>query len=148
MNDSPAQLWEYYLLNFLSLYYNRVKVNSELFRYFEDQAAAHCPTDTFGNKLVWLHFSFANTPRNVLSVLSLASDLNADKIGSKVFSGREVVELLKDQKTTAEKIVDTFFDVLTNYSRQFNSSEMEKQKELLDKYHEIVKCYNFIMINF
>ena len=106
---------------------------SELFTYFKDQTKMQCPSDTFGNKLVWLHYSFANTPRNVLSILTLLPVINADNIK---FSSREVVELLKDQTATAEKIVDMFFDVLTNHARKFN--DLETAKETLKKYRETV----------
>ena len=116
LDDCP-QLWESYLLAFLSLFHDRVTIQSQLFCHFSDQASIHCSSDSFVNKLVWLHFHFATVPRNALSILTL-------ELESKNFSGRELVEFFMDKKTIAEKLTDAFFDtVSSNCIKTCNESD-------------------------
>ena len=127
LNDSPL-MWQSYLLDFLMLFYPNVTVKSELFTHFEKEAKIHCSSDTFGKKLFWLHLSFAMTPRNVLNILKLGSELSVVSVAN--FSGQELIEILKDREATAEKLLDVFFNLVKNYKTLFKCPEDEAKHKL------------------
>ena len=139
--DRYPLLWEKYMLEFLSLFYNDVKHDSDFFRYFYEQASVHCHSQNSLFKLVWLHSTFAFTPVDVLNILKFFAVIGEDRDQEETYlSGDDVdiVAFLKNKEATAEKIIESFFSELNKIAQSQENVE-QKKDNLLNTYNDLVR---------
>ena len=134
------------MLQFLSLFYDNVKPDSELFGFFHQQAV-DLPTQSIFSKLIWLHCSFTLIPMDILSVLRFFSNLT--DIHDKDFA-LNMIELFANPERLAEEVVNTLFTALTVIAEKYVGDEdlmFEKQiKRMLPKYNSLVCGIPIIII--
>ena len=139
MMDKDPELWSYYMLQFLSLFYDNVKLDSELFCYFQQQA----PAQSIFCRLVWLHCSFTLIPMDILSILRFFNTLT--DVRDEKLTGDDMIEIFSTPMQLAEKVVNTLFTALKCIAEKFvgdeNSKFEEKMKSMLPKYNSLV-CKN------
>ena len=110
--DKDPSLWSCYMLQFLSLFYDNVKPDSELFGFFHQQAV-DLPTQSIFSKLIWLHCSFTLIPMDILNVLRFFSTLTDIDDEDFSLTGDNMIELFANPERLAEKVVNTLFTALT-----------------------------------
>ena len=139
MMDRDLDLWGYYMLQFLSLFYDNVELDSDLFCFFQQQA----PAQSIFSRLVWLHCSFTLIPMNILSILRFFNTL-ADVLDEKL-TGDDIIKIISTPMQLAENVVNTLFAALKCIAEKYvgdeNSKFEEKIKSMLPKYNSLV-CKN------
>ena len=139
MMDKDADLWSFYMLQFLSLFYDNVELDSELFCFFQQQA----PAQSIFSRLVWLHCSFTLIPMDILSILRFFNTLT--DVRDEKLTEDDMIEIFSTPMQLAEKVVNTLFNALKciaeKYAGDENSNFEEKVKNMLPKYNSLV-CKN------
>ena len=147
--DKDPSLWSCYMLQFLSLFYDNVKPDSELFGFFHQQAV-DLPTQSIFSKLIWLHCSFTLIPMDILNVLRFFSTLTDIDDEDFSLTGDNMIELFANPERLAEKVVNTLFTALTVIAEKYVGDEdlmFEKQiKRMLPKYNSLVCGIPIIII--
>ena len=139
MMDKDPELWSFYMLQFLSLFYNNVEQDSELFRFFQPQA----PAQSIFSRLVWLHCCFTLIPIDILSILRFFNTLT--DVCDEKLTEDDMIKMFSTPMQLAEKVVNTLFTTLKSIAEKYvgneNSKFEEKVKNMLPKYNSLV-CKN------
>ena len=135
--SKDIDIWSFYILEFLSRFYDNVKKDSEQFKYFHEHSQAHL---NIYSKLIWLHCSFLFVPRNIRDVLSFFDTIG--KNDGEVDAKRDIFKLFADHSSEklAEEVITQFFNALTFVADNIDTKECfrENVDNLMLKYHEVV----------